>query len=328
MKDFQLKTPVALVIFNRPHLTSQVFEAIRRARPRTLFVIADGPRPDRPDDADKCAATRAIVDGVDWDCHVLKNYSDSNLGCDLRETSGLDWVFSQVDEAIILEDDCLPTSSFFPFCEAMLEKYRNNERILMIGGVNFQSDAALTPYSYYFSKYVHGWGWATWSRAWRLFDGQMKTWPDFRDAGRLRSVCSGIAEERYWTAIFDKTFAGPSRPWDYRLLYTCWFHDRLTIQPSVNLVSNIGFGDDMTHIVLNDDFKSFAPTVDLWDIRHPDSVERNLVADRHTFDAVYNARVQRVLRQLRRGFREQGLIGACREAIELLRLAWKRFVTR
>src|SRR5665648_587346 len=166
MSNFQLKTPVAFIIFNRPETTRRVFAEIAKARPTKLLVIADGPRATHPDDAEKCAVVRAIIDGVDWDCEVLKNYSDVNLGCKRRVSSGLDWVFDTVEEAIILEDDCLPHPTFFRFCEEMLAKYRDDKRIAMISGDNFQFGKKRTEYSYYFSRYTHIWGWASWRRAW------------------------------------------------------------------------------------------------------------------------------------------------------------------
>ena len=177
MSDFQLTTPVAFLIFNRPDTTARVFEAIRQAKPPKLLVVADGPRPDRPDDVEKCKAARAIIDRVDWACEVLTNYSDLNLGCGKRPATGITWVFEQVEEAIIFEDDCLPHPSFFRFCEELLNYYRHDERIMVISGNNFQFGRNRTDDSYYFSRYNHIWGWASWRRAWEYFDYDLKLWP-------------------------------------------------------------------------------------------------------------------------------------------------------
>lgn len=155
MIDWRLTTPVAFLVFNRPDTTIRVFEEIRRARPPKLLVVADGARADRPGEAEKCAQVRAIVEQVDWECGVLKNYADDNMGCKRRISSGLDWVFANVEEAIILEDDCLPHPSFFRFCEELLRRYRDDERVMMISGDNFQFGKKRTDYSYYFSKYPH-----------------------------------------------------------------------------------------------------------------------------------------------------------------------------
>ncbi|MEW6491011.1 MAG: glycosyltransferase family 2 protein, partial [Cyanobacteriota bacterium] len=164
-----MKTPVVFIIFNRPDTTQKVFEAIRQAHPPLLFVIADGPRPNKPGEDQKCAATRAIIDQVDWDCEVLTNYSEINLGCERRVSSGLNWVFDTVEEAIILEDDCLPHPTFFSFCEELLDYYRNDQRVMVITGQNVQFGRKRTDYTYYFSRYNHCWGWASWRRAWRSY---------------------------------------------------------------------------------------------------------------------------------------------------------------
>src|SRR5687767_13684909 len=164
------RTPVALLVFNRPQATARVFEAVARARPPRLLVVADGPRADRPDDGELCHQTRAIIERVDWPCEVMKDYSDTNLGCRKRVSSGLDWVFSNVADAIILEDDCLPEPSFFPFCEELLERYRDDERVAMIRAGNFLEGRRVASTSYYFSRWFHIWGWATWARAWKHND--------------------------------------------------------------------------------------------------------------------------------------------------------------
>ncbi len=157
-----IRTPVALIIFNRPDTTERVFAEIAKARPPKLFIIADGPREDRPGEAERCASARAIVDRVDWNCEVQKNYSDVNLGCGARPATGISWVFDQVEEAIILEDDCIAHPTFFRFCDELLEKYRDDERIMHIAGNNFQFGNQRTSFSYFFSHHNICWGWASW----------------------------------------------------------------------------------------------------------------------------------------------------------------------
>src|SRR5271165_5147387 len=233
-----LSTPVALLIFNRPELTRQVFDAIAQARPPKLFVVADGPRPERATDAEKCGAARAIVERIDWPCEVVKNYSEVNLGCGRRVSSGLDWLFSQVEEAIILEDDCLPALSFFPFCQALLERYRDDQRVFMIGGNNFQFGRLRTRYSYYFSRYPEIWGWASWKRAWKHFDPAMSSWPEFKADGYIKAVFENPREQEYWSEILEQCYQGKINSWAYIWCYTCWSQSALTILPDVNLVSN------------------------------------------------------------------------------------------
>ena len=188
MSDRQLKTPVAFIIFKRPEETQRVFAEIRKVKPPKLLVVADGPRPDKPGEDRQCAAARAIIEQVDWECEVLQNYADRNLGCRLRVSSGLDWVFDTVEEAIIIEDDCLPHPTFFRFAEELLERYRDDSRIMSISGQNVQFGRKRTDYSYYFSRYNHCWSWASWRRAWQYYDVEMKIWPKIRDSSFLKNI--------------------------------------------------------------------------------------------------------------------------------------------
>jgi hypothetical protein len=293
-----LSTPVAFIIFNRPDTTHRVFQAIRQAQPQQLLVIADGPRADRPGEAEKCAATRAIIDRVDWECEVLINYSDINLGCKRRVSSGIDWVFSQVEEAIILEDDCLPAPSFFPFCQTLLEKYREDDRVMMISGDNFQPEDGQFEDSYYFSKYIHIWGWATWRRAWQHYDVEMTSWQNFRDKRLLNAVCPDPIENEYWFKIFDDVASGDVDTWDYQWVYTCWQQSGMSIMPTVNLISNIGFRDDATHTSGESPWAAM-PVGNIQTIRHPIFVLRNQDADMYTFETVFEGRSLRFQKTLR-----------------------------
>lgn len=242
-----MKTPVAFIIFNRPNTATRVFEEIRRARPSKLLVIADGPRLNRSGESEKVAATRAIVERVDWECEVLKNYSDVNLGCKRRVSSGLDWVFQTVEEAIILEDDCLPHPTFFRFCEELLEKYRDDERIMHISGDNFQFSRKRSESSYYFSRYAHVWGWASWQRAWRYYDVQMRQWACAEDQEAFLRDFSNPAEKRFWKAKWNGACMGKIDTWDFQWIFACTAQKSLSIIPNVNLVSNIGFGAASTN---------------------------------------------------------------------------------
>jgi hypothetical protein len=253
---------------------------IATANPEKLLVVADGPR--FPEENEKCRKARAIIDNVDWDCEVLTNFSDANLGCKKRLSSGLDWVFSKTDEAIILEDDCLPAPSFFNFCQTLLQYYRNDERVMMISGDNFQLGQEEYDYSYYFSKYTHTWGWASWRRAWKHYDVTMKKWPEYKKMGLIETICENPDEQNYWTRIFDLTFEGKIDTWDYQWCYACWTQNGLSILPSINLVSNIGFGPEATHTFISKP-NAGLPTQDIWKIKHPPFVFRNRGADDDTF---------------------------------------------
>lgn len=222
-----------------------MFTALAHARPRQLLVIADGPRDSA--EAERCAQTRAIIDRVDWDCEVVTNYSDVNLGCKLRVASGLDWVFEKCEEAIVIEDDCLPEASFFPFCIELLERYRDDERVSMICGSNFQQGNRRSPASYLFLLHVTAWGWASWRRAWRHYDLEIKQWAELRETPWLENLLINPVAVKYWNETFDRTFAGEVDTWDYQFFFSWWARNALAIVPDRNLVTNIGFGSDSSH---------------------------------------------------------------------------------
>ncbi|MCA2504064.1 MAG: glycosyltransferase family 2 protein [Microcystis sp. M54BS1] len=302
MADFQLTTPVAFLIFNRPDTTARVFEAIRQAKPPKLLVVADGPRADRADDIEKCKAARAIIEGVDWDCEVLTNYSDVNLGCKNRVSSGLDWVFHTVEEAIILEDDCLPHPSFFRFCQELLDYYRDDKRIMAISGDNFQLGRNRTEYSYYFSRYSHIWGWATWRRAWQYYDVKMKLWQEIRDGNWLESILGKTQAVKYWTKIFQTYYDGKIDTWDYPWNFACWIQNGLTILPNVNLVSNIGFGEDATHTIGSKSRLANLGVQEMnFPLKCPPFLIRNEGADNYTQKNIFNPNLfQRIKNKLGR----------------------------
>jgi hypothetical protein len=278
-----METPIVFIIFNRPDITAVVFEIIRQAKPSQLFVIADGPRANRDGEFEKCQATREIVERVDWNCEVLKNYSDTNLGCRDRVSSGLDWVFDRVEQAIVLEDDCLPHPSFFLFCQEMLAKYKNDERIMVVAGTNFQFGTSRTDYSYYFSRYSHCWGWATWKRAWQHYDRDMNCWAEIRDGKWLNSILDDPSSIQYWHKIFQDTYHNQNSSWAYRWALSCWSQSGLTILPNVNLISNIGFGADATHSTSSTNQLANLPVCEMmFPLQHPLFVMRHDRADDFT----------------------------------------------
>ena len=277
-----LNTPVIFLIFRRPDLTAQVFEAIRQAQPKQLFVVADGPR--NEEEAVLCRQARAITENIDWDCKVYRNYAPENMGCRQRVSSGLDWAFARVEEAIILEDDCLPHPDFFKFCQELLAYYRDDKRIWCISGDNFQDGQQRGDGSYYFSNYNHCWGWATWARCWHRYDHQMVNWPAFKQGGYLNTILDSELEVQFWQSIFDRLYdTGKPNTWAYPWTLTCWQNGGLTVLPNVNLVSNIGFRADGTHTFGESKFANL-PVEELGEIRHPSFIVRNRPADQYTFD--------------------------------------------
>jgi len=240
MDESQFNTAIAFFIFNRPETTQLVFDEIKKIKPKKLFIIADGPRNYVQGEYEKCMGARAIIDTVDWTCDVLKNFSETNLGCKVRISSGISWVFEHVEEAIILEDDCVPDPSFFPFCQIMLKQYSDDKRIMMISGSNFVFENEFFKDTYYFSQYFPIWGWATWKRAWEKYDIDMVKWPEFKKEKVLDAIFPNKLFVHYFERIFDDVYGGRDDTWDAQWVFTCLTEGGLCIMPSKNLVSNIG----------------------------------------------------------------------------------------
>jgi hypothetical protein len=242
-----------------------------------LFVAADGPR---TGERNKCKLTRDIISQVDWDCDLKLLYQESNLGGKWGGYTALEWFFNQVDEGIILEDDDVPDQSFFPYCEELLEKYRNDNRIGTISGDNFQQGNNKVNDSYYFSKYLHGWGWATWKRVWDLFDIHIADWPEMRNNQWLDHFVDDPREYAFWDSTLDRMYNGASDAWDYQFSHCLWKNNLLSILPSVNLVTNIGVGEDSTHSMSAQ--MSVKKEQMVFPLKHPVSVERHKNADIYT----------------------------------------------
>jgi hypothetical protein len=279
--------PVALFIFNRPDLTFRVFEEVAKQRPKKLLLIADGPRNEAEREA--CEKTRSVAERIDWDCEVLTNFSNENLNCKQRFTTGFRWIFENCETAIIFEDDCLPHPTFFPYCEELLDRYKDDERVMTISGDNFQFGTRRSEYSYYFSRYSHTWGWASWRRAWKLFDPEASAWPELRKGNRLLELLGDEEVAAYWLRTFDSQFAGTADDvWDFQWAISCWAQSALTILPEVNLISNIGWRSDATHT--KDELSAVGnlQTYPMeFPIKHPPVMVRDRDADRYTFERLF-----------------------------------------
>jgi len=274
-----LITPVLFLIFNRPDTTQKVFNAIRQAKPKQLFVAADGLREDKEGEKEKCEQARKIIEQVDWDCEVKTLFRDKNLGCKIAVSSAIDWFFENVEEGIILEDDCLPSQSFFWFCQELLKYYRNDARIMHISGDNFQFGRIRGEGSYYFSKYAHIWGWATWRKAWGCFDVNMKSFKKFKKEAQINNVFNIKQQKKYWMKIFQRVYDDKINTWDYTWVYTCFINSGLCIMPNINLVSNIGFGIESTHTQGENSIFSKMKTEEITEIIHPEFVLADQEAD-------------------------------------------------
>lgn len=277
-----IDTAVLLLVFNRPDTTARVFKAIRAARPKRLYVAADGPRADRPGESVRCEQVRAIATQVDWPCELHTIFRERNLGCKQGVAQGISWFFDQEEEGIVLEDDVLPLPSFFPYCEEMLERYRHDARVAMISGCNHIAHLHRVPESYYFSMLNHIWGWASWRRAWATYDVTMAAWPSWdASGGLLRWLDGERCVARYWRWQFDRTWRGKVDTWDYQWTFSCWFTGGLTALPAHNLTLNLGFGPDATHTVNSaPDFVRLSPPRELaLPLVHPADVAADRVAE-------------------------------------------------
>ncbi len=298
----RLQTPVVMLTFNRPALTRRVLEAVAAARPPRLYVVSDGPRATHPNDARAVAEVRALFDELPWACEVVRDFADTNLGLRRRVSSGLSAAFAAEERLIVLEDDCLPHATFFPFCEALLERYAEDERIATITGTNFQRGQRRTEASYYFSHRHHVWGWASWRRAWQHFDLAMTRWPEFVAAGGMATVTDDPYEESYWTVLYKQAFEGVLNSWAYPWSFNCLAEGALCIRPNMNLVTNLGGADDPTHPNLSDRLHDL-PLEPLGELRHPGVIVRHKAADMFEFDWAFQGKELRERFAPRRGWR-------------------------
>jgi len=239
-----MKTPVLLITFNRPEYTAKMVKALKKAKIENLYVFKDGPRPNNESDIIASRRIEDIISAIDWDCDVKTLYLNNNLGCGYGPYTAISWIFGIEDEAIILEDDCIPTEAFFDFCIRMLEKYRDNPKVRHISGRSpYQEHEIFTDYDYIFSQYAPTIGWATWKRTWKNFDLQMRNLYEFFETGGFSNQFSSKDE----VVFFNKRFASTLKDhnavfhiWDYHYGLHSRINGSLGIVPSHNLINYIG----------------------------------------------------------------------------------------
>ncbi len=246
-----MKSPVTLIFFNRPDTLQKVFEKVKEAKPTRLFLVQDGPREGKDDDVEKIQKCRKIVENIDWECEVHTNYSETNLGCGARPQSGITWVLSQVESTIILEDDCVPDMSFFDYCDELLERYKNDERISYISGLNHFEEWDFGDSSYGFTRRGAISGWATWRRAWEKYDYSVSGINNAYVEKHIKNILSGENER---VALWKKTNDLVEKNvkisyWDVQWGFVKYSENQLVIVPKYNLISHIGIGVDATHSV-------------------------------------------------------------------------------
>lgn len=271
-------TPILFLIFNRPDTTEKVFEKIREIKPKQLFIAADGPRNGNERDKLSCKATREIATNVDWDCELKTLFRDGNLGCGRAVSEAITWFFENVEEGIILEDDCLPNTSFFKFCQEILKKYRFDHDVLHVCGSNYQYGKWRGKGDYYFSKLTHIWGWATWKRAWDKYEFTIEG-EDYL-ISKAYPLKTDVLVRQEWEKAFKYFRANCVDTWDYQWLLACWKHGGITIIPNKNLIFNLGFGHEATHTLFYPAYyKKIKHEYLLGEIRHPSEITINYKAD-------------------------------------------------
>jgi hypothetical protein len=263
------QSAVLFLIFNRLDTTKLVFERIRQARPPRLYVAADGPRAGKVGEAEACRLTRAVVEHVDWPCKVTTLFRDQNLGCKEAVSAAVDWFFSQEEEGIILEDDCLPAPSFFGYCDTLLERYRHDTRVRHICGCNFQYGRKRGEAAYYFSRLTHIWGWASWRRVWRDYDKDLSQHSSDEVGTALANIFDDDIVVDRWREIVEELKANKINTWDYQLSIANFLGDGLCIIPNENLISNIGFGAGATHTTDLGARSAGIPLGDIVTLSHP-----------------------------------------------------------
>jgi hypothetical protein len=257
-----------------------------------LYVSADGPRPDRPHDQQACAQTRALVQElVDWPCQLHTRFLDHNVGVKEGLPQGISWFFDHVEEGIILEDDCVPHPSFFPFCAELLARYRHDSRVFHITGNNWQFGLTRGDGSYYASRYPHIWGWATWRRVWRQFRLELPGYQQFKEQRVLAQVFPHSQRaQRYWAWKFEQLHTGAIRSaWSYSYLYLCLSQHGLCLTPNVNLVTNVGYGVEGANVsgISRRNIMAFVPVQPLDHLRHPAFLYPHTEADDRTFRLIF-----------------------------------------
>jgi len=286
---YKVKTPVALIVFNRYDNARQIFERVKTVKPAKLYVIADGPRSSHPGDIEKCKRVRSIYDQIDWDCEVFRNYSETNLGCSQRPFTGISWVLEQEERAIILEDDCLPDPTFFRFCDEMLERYKDDDRVMQVAGSNTNVTWKRGEYSYHFAKFSLIHGWATWRRAWAKMDINISNWND----PVVKQVLKDRFEPWYYYAIshiYDRLVDNSQNTsaWDYQWGFARRLNNGLSVVPCTNLITNIGFGPDSTHTVNKKSKAAALPSTPLnFPLKHPPFVMEDTGYDKVLISLLY-----------------------------------------
>ena len=285
----QLNTAILFITYKRLDTTKQVFETIKKAKPQKIYISSNFGK--NKEEVKKVIEVRTYLEeNIDWKCKVSKLYRTKYLSAKLSISGAIDWFFENEEQGIILEDDCLPSQSFFWFCENLLHHYADDKKVGAITGNNFQNNKWRGSASYYFSKFAHCWGWATWRRAWHHNDTDLKFWPKWRNSKDWLNYMPDKVERKFWQNNFDRVHAGEIDTWDYPWDASRFRKGFIAATPNVNLVSNIGYGEGATHTISKNSQFSNMPTYELGPMVYLNKVERDLLADQWTFDFHYGGK--------------------------------------
>lgn len=297
--DSNFEIPVLFVIFNRPDITYQVFDQIKKIKPKYLFIAADGPRNNIETDIDQCKKTRAIIESINWPCELKLLFRNENLGCGLAVCSAISWFFENVEQGIILEDDCFPDLSFFPFCGELLTKYKDDQNIYLISGTNFQNGILRGNGSYYFSNYPITWGWASWRRAWQHFNHEASDFTQSFSSGAIDHAFQSKTEKKFWKNLIRIANNKKHNIWDHQWFYAIWKNKGISITPNVNLIINLGFRKDAVHNALHDSKREPAKVKSIqFPLIHPiRKIETS--ADHFVYKNVFSHSIARIYRLIK-----------------------------
>ena len=286
-----MNTALLLLLFNRPETTHKLFQKLKIFKPKKIYINIDGPREKNLNDKKLCTEVEKITNDISWDCKVFKKINEKNKGCRSSVSEAINWFFQYENSGIILEDDCIPSSKFFEFCERMLKKFENNNQIKVVSGSNFHDNKKFGEGDYYFSKYAHCWGWATWKRAWLEYDDKMENWKEFKKSKNWEELHINFYERKYWTKIFDKVIKRKIDSWAYVWLYSVWYKNGITITPNFNMINNIGFGPDATHTFKSKNISIRQEILENSDIiKDPREIYVNRNADEIIFETHFNGK--------------------------------------
>lgn len=265
------RTPVLFLVFNRADLTARVFERIREARPPVLHVSADGPRAGVAGEAEACRETRKVVEAIDWKCELIRDFAEENVGCGPKVAGAITSFFGHAERGIVLEDDCLPEPSFFPFCDEVLARYADDSRVMQVAGSNYQFGRGRRDYSYHFSRNIRIHGWATWRRAWRHYDLRAPLWPEVHRLGLAEGCFHTGRAYGVFAEHMDRLCAEPvPHTWDYQWSFCGMVQHGLSVVPNVNLIRNIGYEGRSTHTAdPSSPFANMATEAMTFPLRHP-----------------------------------------------------------